>query len=149
MNGSRACHISMYKLGTYPFSLIGPVEIIWQVNAPEEPEQKETQKRKQRESSTFEKETPKQVTVKRVPDRQLWILCHPLLYDEVSSTIQDAVKNQMDAISAANNHEVDILVTDLRNCFNIFELMGPKSSQVIHGALTPVKTEKREEFKQV
>lgn len=39
-------------------------------------------------------------------------------------------------------------MADLREHFNVFEIMGPKSSQVIKGALRPVD-DQRGEFRKV
>lgn len=50
---------------------------------------------------------------------------------------------------SSSKKEVEIEVADLRDQFNIFELVGPKASQVIHGALTPVENEERDDLKKV
>ena len=42
----------------------------------------------------------------------------------------------------------EVEIADLREHFNIFEIVGPKSSQVIKGALKPVD-DKRADFKKV
>ena len=49
----------------------------------------------------------------------------------------------------AGGKEEEIQMTDLRDRFNIFEIMGPKSSQIITGALKPIKEEMTREFKKV
>ena len=55
----------------------------------------------------------------------------------------------MEASESDDERRKKVEVVDLRGKFNIFELMGPKSSQVIKGALTPVPGDDREELNQV
>jgi len=44
--------------------------------------------------------------------------------------------------------EVNLEISNLKGHLNVFEIMGPKSSQVIKGALSPVRSEQRGEFQQ-
>lgn len=48
-----------------------------------------------------------------------------------------------------NDPVVQVEIADLRECLNVFEIMGAKSSQVIKGALRPVADDKRQELKKV
>jgi len=58
--------------------------------------------------------------------------------------VLDTLKNTLEHSDKV--YEVEI--ARLEDAVNVFEIMGPKSSQVIQGALTPVK-DSREEFKKV
>lgn len=51
--------------------------------------------------------------------------------------------------TSQKKQESEVVLTDLRHQFNIFELTGPKSSLILKGALTPVEDEGREELKSV
>lgn len=44
---------------------------------------------------------------------------------------------------------MEIEIADLRGHFNIFELVGPKSSQVIHGILKLANPEERQSVRKV
>ena len=128
-----------YRAKSYPFDLIGPIELLWQTRetpAPAVPAQTELAKGKGKT---------------KMPDnsdiRTLWIRCHPSVYEDVLATVHVVVKEPLYNVS--DGAKVTIEVADLRDRFNIFDLVGPKSSQVIHGALDPVKSEGREEFRKV
>lgn len=41
----------------------------------------------------------------------------------------------------------EVQIANLREHVNVFEIMGPKSSQVIKGAMKPVAEDTRDEFK--
>jgi ribonuclease P/MRP protein subunit POP1 len=43
----------------------------------------------------------------------------------------------------------EVEIADLRGSVNTFEIMGPKASQVIKGALSSVGDDDRQEFKKV
>jgi len=46
-----------------------------------------------------------------------------------------------------NSYTVEVI--DRRDSINVFEITGPKSSQVIHGALKPTIANQKGEFKKV
>lgn len=85
-------------------------------------------------------------------ERTIWVLCHPSIFKEVqtalklasSLTLQDF---KSDVKSADKHYEVEL--ADLCDSVNVFDIMGPKSSQVIRGALSPVMDGERGEFKEV
>jgi ribonuclease P/MRP protein subunit POP1 len=84
--------------------------------------------------------------------RTVWIRCHPAISMTVLSTLKGAVSLTLDTLKRSpghseNSHSVEIL--DLRESINVFEITGPKSSQVVHGALTPAITNHNGEFKKV
>lgn len=145
--GSRSCTTDFYKPNMYPFELIGPVEIIWKSyhafnsllksSPPIDGNETGGGKGKQ-------KEAQKSTT----PRRTVWIRCHPLIYNDIMESMKLAVR---DTVFAAQQEKktVKIEVADLRDQFNIFELVGPKTNQVIHGALKPVESDIGSEFKKV
>src|SRR6266576_1639265 len=84
--------------------------------------------------------------------RTIWIRCHPAIFSTVLSTLKSAVSLSLDALkksprSSQNSYSVEVV--DLRNSINVFEITGPKSSQVVHGALTPTIANHTGEFKKV
>jgi ribonuclease P/MRP protein subunit POP1 len=85
--------------------------------------------------------------------RIVWIHSHPAAFDNVFSTLQSTASLSIDAIRRGSKEPIeeplDVELEDLRGQVNVFEIMGPKSSQVIKGALTPVAEDKRDEFKKV
>jgi ribonuclease P/MRP protein subunit POP1 len=57
----------------------------------------------------------------------------------------DALKKSLG--HSQNSYSVEVI--DLRNSINVFEITGPKSSQVVHGALSPIIANHTGEFKKV
>jgi len=84
--------------------------------------------------------------------RTIWIRCHPAIFSTILSTLKDAVSLSLDALKRSPGHSQNsysVEVIDLRDSINVFEITGPKSSQVIHGALTPTIANHTGEFKKV
>jgi ribonuclease P/MRP protein subunit POP1 len=84
--------------------------------------------------------------------RTVWIRCHPAIFSTVHSTLKQAVSSTLDALKkypkySQNSYAVEVI--DLRDSINVFEITGPKSSQVIYGALTPTIANHTGEFKKV
>ncbi|TDL22253.1 POP1-domain-containing protein [Rickenella mellea] len=154
LSGSRVCDIHMYKPLSYPFGLIGPTAVMWQPcdPTPQVPPAATNASQKKKKKKGKSKETATDSTpVAKQPasGRRIWVICHPLIYQDVYSALQSACSNALDAIRAAGGDVVEIELADLRQQMNVFEIMGPKASQVIKGALTPVKEEENsKEFKQ-
>ncbi|KAL5512825.1 hypothetical protein ACEPAG_3091 [Sanghuangporus baumii] len=134
-NGSRVCYTHMYKPWSYPFDLVGPIEVLWKTSTSSSPQV-------QSESSKKEDNQRQKASI-----RTIWVRCHPIIYDAAVSTITYCVQAYLQGAQSTSKKDINIEVADLRDQFNIFELVGPKSSQVIRGALSPVKNEEREEFK--
>ena len=84
--------------------------------------------------------------------RTVWIRCHPVIFSFVHSTLKQAVSSTLDALKKSPKHSQNsyaVEVIDLRDSINVFEITGPKSSQVIYGALTPTIANHSGEFKKV
>lgn len=84
--------------------------------------------------------------------RTIWIRCHPAIFSTVLFTLKNAVSLSLDTLKKSpgysqNSYSVEVI--DLRNSINVFEITGPKSSQVVHGALTPTIANHTGEFKKV
>ena len=103
--------------------------------------------------SLIEEEMPESQPVS--PDeetRTVWIRCHPVIFLSVLSTLKNAVSLSLDALKRSPGHSQNsysVEVIDLRDSINVFEITGPKSSQVVHGALTPTIADHTGEFKKV
>lgn len=84
--------------------------------------------------------------------RTMWIRCHPAIFSTVLSTLKSAVSSSLDSLKKSQGHSQNsysVEVIDLRNSINVFEITGPKSSQVVHGALSPAIANHTGEFKKV
>jgi ribonuclease P/MRP protein subunit POP1 len=84
--------------------------------------------------------------------RTIWIRCHPAIFSLVFSALKEAVSLTLDNMKKSplytqNSYSVEVV--DLRDSINVFEITGPKSSQVIHGALTPTIANQKDEFRKV
>ncbi|KAM6494217.1 POPLD (NUC188) domain containing protein [Amanita muscaria] len=132
--GSRVIHTHLYKPDTYPFDLLMPVTILWQPMCAQETDPEEGGQLHQ---------DPKDVV------RHVWLICHPASYDDAFALIQQATSLALAAAKrqqATANTEYEMEIADLRGHFNIFEIMGPKSNQVLKGALKPVSQDAPESF---
>ena len=68
-----------------------------------------------------------------------------MIYDEVLNSMRNAAHAYLRG--KEDLRPVELL--EMKETLNIFEMMGPKASQVISGALSPIKDEQRKEFKDV
>ena len=148
VSGARACDTHIHNHGTYPYDLIGPVTIIWQALSTTETISK------QQPTSSKEKSAGKaKQTVSLGPVRVAWIRAHPTIFDEVLLALRLSASFALERVEAdfdaPDSEKCNVDIADLRDCLNIFEIIGPKSSQVIKGALKPVKNDKRNDFKEV
>lgn len=80
--------------------------------------------------------------------RYFWLHIHPLLFGDVMNELQKAISQFLDR-PRSSTEEIRIEIADLRGQINSFEIMGPTSSQVLKGALTPVMKDDRGDFKKV
>ena len=110
---------------SYPYDLVGPVTILWRPTAPLDSDD-----------------------LARSP-RTVWIICHPSIFEGAFRSLAVSASFAAEASESDHKKKHRVEVVDLRGKFNIFELMGPKSSQVIKGALTPVLDDKQVELNQV
>jgi ribonuclease P/MRP protein subunit POP1 len=165
LTGARVLDTHIYKPGSYPFDLIAPIIILWKyphVVSGADPAQGQTATT---QGSSFQnKKKPKNMgkgeadtghvsaAVSSVDVRTVWIRSHPAVFDEVFSALQTSASVTLDAIRQSSGATIaastEIEIADLREHVNVFEIMGPKSNQVLKGALTPAE-DKREEFKRV
>ena len=79
--------------------------------------------------------------------RVVWIRVHPSVTEVVHEVLRISLAFALDAVKQTGRI-AEAEMADLREHFNIFEVMGPKASQVIKGALKPVD-DKRGDFKKV
>lgn len=81
----------------------------------------------------------------------MWV--HPSVFEVVFEELRLCVSFALDAIKQSNPDQAkplaEVEVASLTNDVNMFEIMGPKASQVIRGALKPVADDDHEEFKKV
>ncbi|KAF9454729.1 POP1-domain-containing protein [Macrolepiota fuliginosa MF-IS2] len=145
--GSRVLNTHLYECGSYPFGPIGPVTIIWRpVNTYPGGQEwtNPNSSRKGKETATGPASTTPGTDPNR--PRSLWLRIHPLIFDSVARELQKATSQVLDRPRPSTD-EVEVEIADLRGQVNAFEIMGPKSSQVLKGALSPVSKDDRQEFK--
>lgn len=80
--------------------------------------------------------------------RTLWLRIHPVIFGDVTRELQKATSQVLDR-PRSSVEEIAVEIADLRGQVNTLEIMGPKSTQVLRGALTPIDKDDREEFKKV
>ncbi|KXN88226.1 Ribonucleases P/MRP protein subunit POP1 [Leucoagaricus sp. SymC.cos] len=108
--GSRVLNTHLYGCGAYPFGLLGPATVMWRPII-----------------------TQTKTDTNR--PRTLWLRIHPLIFNDVTRELQKATSDIL-ARPRSSTEEIEVEITDLRGQVNAFEIMGPKSSQVLKGALT-------------
>ncbi|KIJ61144.1 hypothetical protein HYDPIDRAFT_97259 [Hydnomerulius pinastri MD-312] len=152
ITGGRACETHIYKHDSYPFDLIGPITIIWQPLSPEskstppsEPPGKSVKRKGKGKGKQIDTSTsPGPAETSRV----IWVRAHPAIFEDVFEALQTSASHALQAKKEKDPEaHATIEIADLRGCINAFEIMGPKSSQVIKGALSPAGGEDREDFK--
>lgn len=163
-SGTRVCNTHIYRSESYPFDLISPITVIWHPvqiggdapnpDAPTASDEGEPDslKRKRKKMAKGKEAASNLATEELEAPRVVWIRCHPSTYNDAYIALQHSASFALEffkkpAGSADKDYTVHIL--DQRHRVNVFEIMGPKSSQVIRGALKPVSDDKRQEFREV
>lgn len=150
MSGARVLETDLYKPGSYPFDLIAPVTIMWQplpvgntsapTNAP--PAEGSSKRRRKGKNNVLAN------TTQQSPTRAVWVRSHPAVFDDIFAALQGSASLVLDAEKQRHKDVyAEVKIADLRGSVNTFEIMGPKSSQVIKGALSSVVDDDRQEFK--
>ena len=80
--------------------------------------------------------------------RSVWLRFHPCIHNEILEALKEAASQTLAEYKAQNPvaGELMIELIDRRRQFNTFEIMGPKSSQILKGVLRPVMPDKRNDF---
>ena len=139
----------VYGFNKYPYGLIGPATIIWHADtlepnmsqAPAITRGAKARGKGKGKEKAASADNPQQRT------RIVWIRVHPSITQNVHEALRVSTSFALEAVKQAGRIAA-VEIADLREHFNVFEIMGPKASQVIKGALKPVD-DKREDFKKV
>lgn len=70
--------------------------------------------------------------------RVIWIRCHPLSFEAIHQSLQVSISKVLDEASK-KGHTEEVELSDLRDELISFDIFGPRSNQVIAGALKLVK----------
>ncbi|TFY75477.1 hypothetical protein EWM64_g8533 [Hericium alpestre] len=160
IGGVRACETVLYRPQSYPFGFIGPVTVIWRTLpvplppaiANTAPQQK-SGKSKRRRSNKGKEKAAEPVTAEPATAeiaRTVWIRCHPSMFKDAFVALKAATSLTLEAFKKSTEYadkKYDVEIANLNDSVNVFEIMGPKSSQIIKGALSPVDPASRPEFK--
>ncbi|KAF9527535.1 POP1-domain-containing protein [Crepidotus variabilis] len=150
--GARILNTHIYKLGSYPLGLISPATVMWKpVPLPTVP----TEPTKAIILNQGKGDEKEKAPIKRSSStdpfrmRSAWVRVHPSAYEEVLKILQQAASQTLvdHQQRNANSEELNLDLIDLRGHVNIYEIMGPKSCQVLKGVLKPVSSDKRADFK--
>jgi ribonuclease P/MRP protein subunit POP1 len=117
------CETELFGDAAYPLDFIAPLQVIWQIHS--------SSPKSQSEDSGVDPA----VGIARVA----WLRIHPAAYEKVSKALTEATMAVLESEKQSGRPSVEMEIADLRGQFNSFNLTGPKSSQVIWGALSPVK----------
>ncbi|OBZ71160.1 Ribonucleases P/MRP protein subunit pop1 [Grifola frondosa] len=168
LTGARTFDTHIYKYRSYPFDLIAPVTIMWQPlatptnskqgrgpqaeqPAPSNGDNPRNQRAggKGKGQAAVEGATTTYQPKPAENTRTVWVRTHPAVFDKVHEALRYSASFALEAAKNAgpSNRVAEVEFVDLREKMNIFEIMGPKSSQIIKGALKPVLEDKRADFK--
>lgn len=114
-NGARVAEVLVYQPESFPRGLIGPAEILWQPLAQDKSPHNDP--------------------------RRIWIRVHPSIFDQVFSTLK-AVSGNILAEENLSKRVQALQLRDLRGELESFEIMGPKSGEVLRRVLRLCKSEK-------
>lgn len=150
MTGARAIETHIYGYNTYPDQLLTPATILWHAEAVTSSASKaqtsaddgSTSKGKGKEKATATTSSDPEHKI-----RTVWIRVHPAATAEAHRALRHAASFALDTVKQTGR-TVEVEIADLREQFNVFEIMGPKASQVLKGALKPVD-DNREDSKKV
>ena len=151
LSGSRTLDTHIYKLGCYPFDLIGPTTVMWQPWKTDRPPSNAVRIRSEKGKG---KEMAQETAIEQTQPlriRSVWLRFHPCIHTDILDALKEAASKTLAEYKAGNpaTEELKIEVIDRRHQFNIFEIMGPKSSQILRGVLRPVMPDKRNDFLKV
>ncbi|KAI0688915.1 POP1-domain-containing protein [Earliella scabrosa] len=142
LTGARAMDTYIYDYNKYPYKLIGPAMILWHAYASDSdpmPNPAKTSKGKGKDKATVSSDESKQRT------RVVWVRVHPSVTEQAHEALRVSASFALDS-AKQTGRVAEVEIADLREHLNVFEIMGPKSSQVIKGALRPVD-DNRADFK--
>ncbi len=145
MTGARTVDTHIYEYNKYPYYLVGAATIIWHADALE-PRSPAITRGKNANGKGKGKDT-EVVDDGQQRKRVVWVRVHPSITEDVHEVLRISLAFALDAVKQTGR-VAEAEIADLREHFNVFEIMGPKASQVIQGALKPVD-DKRSEFKKV
>ncbi|KAG2343311.1 POP1-domain-containing protein [Suillus weaverae] len=150
MSGARVLETDLYKPRSYPFDLIAPVTIMWRplpvgntsaLTNVSPAEGSSKRKRKGKNNVLTD-------TTQQSPERAVWVRTHPAVFDDIFAALQGSTSLVLEAEKQRHKDvHAEVEIADLRGSINAFEIMGPKASQVIKGALSSVVDDNRQEFK--
>lgn len=107
-SGGRMGHTIVYQLDTFPLSMIGPVEVIWQ---------------------------PWAICDGRPvsDDRKIWLRVHPSIFTESWTVLKFAISSLGDSDHAGPSEvsKHGICMRDLRQELEAFEITGPKAGKAL------------------
>ncbi|KAF7365276.1 Ribonucleases P/MRP protein subunit POP1 [Mycena venus] len=162
--GARTIDTHIYEPGQYPFGLIGPATIFWRpISVPSkaqpqdgegtsaQPTAEGSQSQKRGKGKGKAKEPPSKSSDPDAGQRTVWIRSHPAISEKVFAVLRTSASSVLDAARKAAPQgtqidEIGIELEDLSGQINAFEIMGPKSNQVLKGAVSPVSHDSREDF---
>jgi ribonuclease P/MRP protein subunit POP1 len=120
-SGARSAHVALYHDQTFPYGLIGPVEVIW--NAEEQ----------------------------HLSERTIWIRLHPSIHEETMAIFEFLISLQGDGNGEASTSTAGrssaVKLADLKDKIDSFEIMGPKSARILRRILRLSKTEGKDKAK--
>lgn len=149
----------MYKRDSYPLDLIGPAKILWRplpgdptyTSADQQNITSASQGKQRRQNKGKQKAKEAEQPSDDV-QRTAWIWVHPSIYEQVYSELHICVALALEYVKESDpsiSEPLNVELADLRKDLNVFEIMGPKASQVIRGALKPVFDNWRADFSKV
>ncbi|ESK94957.1 rnase p protein subunit [Moniliophthora roreri MCA 2997] len=144
-SGARALDTHFYEPNFYPFHLICPVTIMWE--PPPVQSHKQLNSKQKKWNRGKGRGSGQQQAGSNPPLKRVWLRCHPATFDAAFKALHSATSSVLEDLQTFESTPVEIEIADMRGEINVFEIMGPKSSRVLKGALSPVMDGASDEFK--
>ncbi|KAK7056731.1 Ribonucleases P/MRP protein subunit pop1 [Paramarasmius palmivorus] len=142
-SGGITLNTHFYEPNSYPFHLMCPVTIMWEPLSPRDHRSSSLKqgKKKGKRKATHHPQTD-------IPlSRRVWLRFHPAVFDDVFKALQSATSNALQDLKTRGAPPAEVEIADMRGEVSVFEIMGPKSSQVLKGALSPVMDNASDDFR--
>lgn len=130
--GGRLAEVTLHRYREWPAGMIGPAEILWRPRPP---------------STTSDRKGKRKQVGNPVEDdvgqqKHLWIRIHPAIFDETYQNLVKAITSYYQRPEArALDRGSGIEMKDVRGSMNSFEIMGPRSIQILQGILDVCRSE--------
>jgi ribonuclease P/MRP protein subunit POP1 len=118
-SGARMAHGSLYAKQSFPYGLLGPVDVLWR---PAE---------------------------KHINTRTVWLRIHPSIYQQAFELLNALIRkpDNIASSSSSNPRQTSIEINEVGSELDSFEIMGPTAARILRRILRLSKTEGKDKMR--